>query len=89
MLINCKCKHLYLLFRQGSSYVGKTKDLSNLRLWGYRNVWCRFDISEADIIVPVILNSMAIMRSTFNNCYLSQKKASFPSYVFDGPFCDL
>jgi len=67
----------------------ETKDLSNLRIWGYRNVWYRFDISEADIIVPVTLNSMAIMRSTFNNCYLSQKTASFPSYEFDGPFCDL
>ena len=52
----------------------ETKDLSNLRIWGYRNVWYRFDISEADIIVPVTLNSMAIMRSTFNNCYLSQKR---------------
>ena len=39
--------------------------------------------------MPVTLNSMAIMRSTFNNCYLSQKEASFPSYEFDGPFCDL
>ena len=67
----------------------ETKNLSKLRIWGYRNVWYRFDISEADIIVPVTLNSMAIMRSTFKNCYLSQKKASFPSYEFDGPFCDL
>ena len=39
--------------------------------------------------MPVTLNSMAIMRSTFNNCYLSQKEASFPSYEHDGPFCDL
>ncbi|MDC0881684.1 hypothetical protein OAQ12_01950 [Candidatus Marinimicrobia bacterium] len=66
-----------------------SEDLSELRIWGYRNVWYRFDVDEADIIVPVTLNSMAIMRSTFNNCYLSQKKASFPSYEFDGPFCDL
>ena len=67
----------------------ETKDLSKLKIWGYRNVWYRFDISEADIIVPVTLNSMAIMRSTFKNCYLSQKEASFPSYELDGPFCDL
>jgi glucosamine-6-phosphate deaminase len=67
----------------------ETEDLSQLRIWGYRNVWYRFDVHEADIIVPVTLNSMAIMRSTFNNCYLSQKEASFPSYEFDGPFCDL
>ena len=32
---------------------------------------------------------MSILRSTFNNCYLSQKEASFPSYEFDGPFSDL
>ena len=23
------------------------------------------------------------------NCYLSQKNASFPSYEYDGPFCEL
>ena len=68
---------------------GQSEDLSNLRIWGYRNVWYKFDLFEADIIVPVTLNSMAILRSTFNSCYLSQKEASFPSYEFDGPFCDL
>jgi glucosamine-6-phosphate deaminase len=67
----------------------ETDDISGLRIWGYRNVWYRFNLPEADIIVPVTLNSMAIMRTTFNNCYLSQKEASFPSYEFDGPFCDL
>ena len=67
----------------------KNEDLSTLRIWGYRNVWYRFDLYEADIIVPVTLNSMSILRSTFNNCYLSQKEASFPSYEFDGPFSDL
>ena len=32
---------------------------------------------------------MAIMNSTFMNCYLSQKEASFPSYKYDDPFCEL
>ena len=67
----------------------KETDLSHLRIWGYRNVWYRFDIAEADIIVPVTLNSMSILKSTFLNCYLSQRAASFPSHEFDGPFCDL
>ena len=67
----------------------KTTDLSKLRIWGYRNVWYRFDMDEADLIVPVTLNSMAIMHSTFMNCYLSQKEASFPSYEYDGPFSKL
>ena len=67
----------------------KECDLSHLRLWGYRNVWYRFDLAEADIVVPVTLNSMSIMNSTFMNCYLSQRDASFPSYEYDGPFCEL
>lgn len=67
----------------------RKRDLSNLRIWGYRNVWYRFHPAEADIIVPVSLNSMAILRNTFMDCYLSQKEASFPSYELDGPFCDL
>jgi len=67
----------------------KIKDLSNLRIWGYRNVWYKFDLAEADIVVPVTLNSLAIMNSTFMNCYLSQKDASFPSYEYDGPFSEL
>ena len=64
-------------------------DLSHLRIWGYRNVWYRFDLAEADLIIPVTLNSMAIIQSTFMNCYLSQRDASFPSFELDGPFCDL
>ncbi|MBC8346591.1 MAG: PIG-L family deacetylase [Candidatus Marinimicrobia bacterium] len=68
---------------------GKETDISHLKIWGYRNVWYRFDPSEADIIVPVSLNSMAMLHDTFMSCYLSQKDASFPSYEYDGPFCDL
>ncbi len=68
---------------------GKEKDLSDLRIWGYRNVWYRFDSAEANLMFPVSLNSMAVLRDTFMTCYLSQKEASFPSYEFDGPFCDL
>ena len=67
----------------------RKRDLSNLRIWGYRNVWYRFHPAEANIIVPVSLNSMAVLRNTFMDCYLSQKEASFPSYELDGPFCDL
>ncbi|RKY70467.1 MAG: glucosamine-6-phosphate deaminase [Candidatus Latescibacterota bacterium] len=60
-----------------------------LRVWGYRNVWYRFHPSEADIFVPVSMNSLAIMQSAFHTCFGSQRSASFPSYEYDGPFCDL
>ncbi|MFH1009539.1 MAG: glucosamine-6-phosphate deaminase [Candidatus Latescibacterota bacterium] len=60
-----------------------------VRIWGYRNVWYRFHPSEADIHVPVSMNSLAIMKSAFHTCFGSQRSASFPSYEYDGPFCDL
>jgi glucosamine-6-phosphate deaminase len=67
----------------------KEEDLSGLRIWGYRNVWYRFNAAEANVIVPVSLNAMAVMDNTFTNCYLSQVDASFPSYLYDGKFSEL
>ncbi|MFA7421156.1 MAG: glucosamine-6-phosphate deaminase [Melioribacteraceae bacterium] len=65
---------------------GKEEDLSKLKIWGYRNVWYRFHPAEANIYIPVSLNSFAIAENTFMNSYGSQKDASFPSYEYDGPF---
>ena len=67
----------------------KQKDLSGLRIIGYRNVWYKFHPSEANVFTPVSLNSMAVLDWSFNNCYISQVDASFPSYELDGPFSDL
>ena len=67
----------------------KETNLDKLRIWGYRNVWYRFNQSEANLIIPVTLNTMSVMKSIFMNSYLSQKNASFPSHELNGPFCDL
>ncbi|HLP72667.1 MAG TPA: hypothetical protein VK155_07170, partial [Bacteroidales bacterium] len=67
----------------------KEKDLNNLRIIGYRNVWHRFHPSESNVFVPVSLNSMAVLNSSFRNCYISQVEASFPSPEFNGPFSEL
>jgi glucosamine-6-phosphate deaminase len=64
-------------------------DLSQLRIWGYRNVWHSFHAAEANVIVPVSLNAMSVMKNAFSNCYLSQVEASFPSYQYNGTFSDL
>ena len=61
-------------------------DIENLRIIGYRNVWYRFHPAEADVIVPVSLNSLSTMDKAFTDCYLSQVEASFPSYMYDGKF---
>jgi glucosamine-6-phosphate deaminase len=65
------------------------KDLSRLRIWGYRNVWYRFHPAEADVIVPVSLTSLAALDNSFKNCYVTQVDASFPSYEYDGTFSGL
>ncbi len=62
---------------------------SDIKIWGYRNVWYRFHPSEANIYVPVSLNMFSIMQSAFMNSFISQKDASFPSYEHDGPFSEL
>ncbi len=67
----------------------KETDLSHLKIIGYRNVWYRFHPSEANVIVPVSLNSLAILDEAFTDCYLSQVNASFPSYLLDGKFSKL
>jgi glucosamine-6-phosphate deaminase len=67
----------------------KEKDLSELRIWGYRNVWYQFHPADATHIVPVSLNAMGVMNDSFTNSYLSQVDASFPSYRYDGKFSDL
>lgn len=67
----------------------KEEDVSKLRILGYRNVWYRFHPAEADVIVPVSLNSLAILEDAFTDCYLSQVEAPFPSYLLDGKFSTL
>ena len=65
------------------------EDLSDLRIWGYRNVWYKFAPSEANVIVPLSLNAMDVMDNAFTNSYLSQVDASFPSYQHHGKFSEL
>ena len=65
------------------------EDLSNLRIVGYRNVWFRYHPADVEVIVPVSLNALSILDSSFTECYLSQVNASFPSYQLDGKFSQL
>ncbi len=65
---------------------GEEKDISKLRIIGYRNVWFKFEPHEVNVIVPVSLGDMSVMEDSFANCYLSQVNASFPSYSHNGKF---
>lgn len=67
----------------------KDTDLAHLRIWGYRNVWYRFHPADANVYVPVSINALSVLNSSFSNSYLSQVDASFPSYQLDGKFSEL
>ncbi len=59
---------------------------NDIEVWGYRNVWYRFDLADANILVPVSLNMLTLQHQSFMSTYVSQKSASFPSYEYEGPF---
>jgi glucosamine-6-phosphate deaminase len=67
----------------------KEEDLSNLRIVGYRNVWFRYNPWDVEVIVPVSLNALATLNKSFEECYVTQVNASFPSYQHDGQFSEL
>jgi len=60
-----------------------------IKIWGYRNIWSKFHIADVNMLVPVSLNSFAVLDNMFTTCFTSQKSASFPSYEYEGPFSDL
>lgn len=68
---------------------GKEKDLKDLKIIGYRNVWYKFHPTDANVFVPVSLNTMAELDDSFSTCYLTQVEAPFPSYQLDGKFSTL
>ena len=67
----------------------KESGKSNLKIWGYRNVWYRFHSSEANLYIPVTHNARAILNDAFLNAFGSQAEASFPTHEYDGPFSGL
>ncbi|TLX73645.1 glucosamine-6-phosphate isomerase [Labilibacter sediminis] len=67
----------------------KEEDLSELRIWGYRNVWFKFAPSDVNVMVPVSINGLDVLDKSFSDCYLSQVNASFPSHEHDGKFSTL
>jgi glucosamine-6-phosphate deaminase len=38
------------------------------RVWGYRNVWCRFSAAEAGLIFPVTPSDAAALGALFTAC---------------------
>lgn len=67
----------------------KKSGREDIEIWGYRNVWFRYHLADANAYIPVTLNTFAILQNSFMNSFGSQAEASFPSYEHDGPFSEL
>ncbi len=59
------------------------------RVWGYRNVWCRFESADVNVIVAGSLLDMAALEKAFGIAFESQRDAQFPSPELDGTFSEL
>ena len=55
-------------------------------VWGYRNVWFVFAPWECNVMIPASEEDLDLMHDTFMSCFSTQKEASFPSPMYDGPF---
>lgn len=58
----------------------------SMLVWGYRNVWFIFSPAEATLMIPCSESDLDLMHDTFMDCFTTQKRASFPSPHYDGPF---
>jgi len=59
----------------------------DITIWGYRNVWFRFEPHEVSTIIPVSLQTISTLNHMFLHSFESQKDAEFPAYEIQGPFC--
>ncbi|CAE8635894.1 unnamed protein product [Polarella glacialis] len=59
----------------------------DITVWGYRNVWFRFEPHEVSTIIPVTLQTISTLNHMFLNSFESQRDAEFPAHEIQGPFC--
>ncbi len=57
-------------------------------IWGYRNVWYRFQPEDATLMAPVSEKELDYLHDIFMHCFSTQKEAPFPSHLHDGPFSE-
>lgn len=57
-----------------------------VEIWGYRNVWDRYNVNESAIIVPVSQEKYNQQHQQFIACFKSQERALYPSKNGSEPF---
>merc|ERR1712157_672111 len=64
-------------------------NIKDMSVWGYRNVWFRFEPHEVSSIIPVSLQTISTLNHMFLSSFESQRDAEFPAYEIQGPFCKM
>jgi glucosamine-6-phosphate deaminase len=50
----------------------KKSGREDIEIWGYRNVWFRYHLADANAYIPVTLNTFAILQNSFMNSFGSR-----------------
>jgi len=60
------------------------KKKKDILVWGYRNVWFRFEPFEVSSIIPVSLQTISTLNHMFLSSFESQRDAEFPLSTYPG-----
>lgn len=85
---NTHYKSLVVVVEAVSKYIEKYPG-ADFKIIGYRNVWSRFDVNDANIFYPVSLKEIKEFKGLFNKSYISQLDPAFPHDGFCGTFAEL
>lgn len=82
--------HYYVLQIIADALRSKEARLNNgLEILGYRNIWFRYEIPEANIFVPVSEAMLQMQHQVFSSCFNTQRQSAFPSPFYDAEFSDI
>lgn len=77
------------IIKQAIDLFLKNYPTHNLEIWGYRNVWNTFHLSEANMIIPVTNTELDAFKTNFMTFYQSQLNAQFPYALYQDSFCNI
>jgi glucosamine-6-phosphate deaminase len=80
---------LQSIARMLESYI-KEKSFEQLpKIWGYRNIWFKYHVNEANIMVPVSQRKIDSELKIFDLGFNTQNTNSFPIPLYDAKFSEI
>jgi hypothetical protein len=54
------------------------KNIEHIKIWGYRSIWYKYDVSVANMFIPVSKKEQIEYKKKYRRYFSSQKDASYP-----------